>query len=66
VRANLQDFAVLILSLGVAACLVIAFAGAVFGHDPIGQTAAYLLFTAFGGVIGILASRLSGRHGGDE
>lgn len=62
---TLLDLAVVILALAVGACLVIAFIGGIINDEPVNGSVGYLVFTALGGVIGILASRLSQKHKDD-
>jgi hypothetical protein len=53
---DLRGLAVLILAIGVAACLVLAFVTALVEDQAVPQWVANMLFTLLGGVIGVVAS----------
>ena len=57
-----RGISVVILALGVAVCLVMAFATALAEDQPAPQWAANLLFTLLGGVIGVVGSYVKKDH----
>ena len=54
----------LILSIGIAVSLILAFLGGILNDKAVPQWVTYLVFAALGGVIGVVGGYV--RHGNEE